>query len=70
MDECKPLPPTPARLPLMTLPVKLAVDLSVMQGLTLIHFSAQREPFLSLKRYPKHPLKHPLGLKSPVNMTS
>ena len=29
------------------------------QGLTLVHFSAQLEPYLTHKKYPRHP-KHPL----------
>ena len=32
------------------------------QGLTLVHFSAQPEPFVSLKLQPKHPLNTPWTL--------
>jgi hypothetical protein len=35
------------------------------QGLTLVHFSAQREPFLTLNTSPKR-LKHPLNTPCPI----
>jgi hypothetical protein len=42
--------------------LRLTMDLSranTLQGLTLVHFSAQPEPFLTLKTSPKSP-KDPL----------
>jgi len=46
-------------------PIAVAV---LGQGLTLVHFSAQPEPFLSLKIHPKHPLNTPQKPEHPLNM--
>ena len=50
MDECKPLPNTthsPVRWSICTLaPVSSWMRFTVAQGLTLVHFSAQRQRFV------------------------
>jgi len=44
VDECKPLPATVARP--RPPPVRMTVARACSQGLTLVHFSAQRKRFL------------------------
>ena len=44
MDECKPHKPLPAAIALTVEPAAAA---AAIQGLTLVHFSAQPEPFLT-----------------------
>ena len=65
MDECEPLPGIPHNIP-----QKMRQSSTVMQGLTLVHFSSQLEPCLTHKstlytlKIPKHP--HNTGYTTPT----